>query len=256
MNNPFSLENKLIVVTGASSGIGRQCAVTCAAAGARVILIARNEERLRETLSMMEGNGHGYYSFDIGQAVIGGGSISLIINEIVKTYGKVDGFLHAAGIERTLPVKLLTPDDYLEVFRTNTLSAFEFIHQFSYKKYFNDGGHIVLISSITSVIGRGGVAAYAASKGALNSAIRPMALEFAKRRVTVNCVSPGTVLTPMMETFLSTLSDDDRARRIAGFPLGLGTPNDVASLCLFLLSDASRWITGQNIIIDGGYTSQ
>ena len=253
MYNPFSLEGKTILVTGASSGIGRQCAIDCARMGARVALIARNEERLAETLSMMEGEGHAYYPLDLTSE--GGGKL-LVVNKICERFGKVDGFIHAAGIEKTLPIKLLTADDYLSIFRINALSAFEFIRIFSNKKYFSDGGHIILISSATSVVGRAGLAAYAASKGAINSAIRPMALELARKKICVNCVSPGTIITPMMESFLSTLSEEDRKKRVAGFPLGLGKPEDVSSLCIFLLSDASRWITGQNIVIDGGYTSQ
>jgi NAD(P)-dependent dehydrogenase (short-subunit alcohol dehydrogenase family) len=182
--------------------------------------------------------------------------IITLITDIVSNIGKIDGFVHAAGIEKTLPIKLLTPADYEKVFKVNSLSAFEFIHLFSNKKYFNDGGHIVLISSITAVIGRGGVAAYAASKGAMVSAVRSMALEFAKKKICINCISPGTVLTPLMQNFLSTLSEEDYKKRIDGFPLGLGNTEDIANACIYLLSDASRWVTGQNIIIDGGYTAK
>ena len=250
--NPFSLEGKNILITGASSGIGRQCAISCSQMGANVILVARNEERLKETLGMMEGNGHTYYSSDLNDISL----IKGLITAINTNIGKLDGFIHAAGIEKTLPVKLLMTEDYENIIKVNTLSAFEFIRIFSNKKYFNDKGHIVLVSSITSVIGRSGVAAYAASKGAMVSAVRTMALELSKKNICINCVSPGTVLTPLMENFLSTLSEEDYKKRISGFPLGLGEPEDVANTCVFLLSDASRWITGQNIIVDGGYTAQ
>ena len=250
--NPFSLIGKNILITGASSGIGRQCAISCSQMGARVVLVARNEERLKETLSMMDGNEHSYYSADLNDI----DSIKELVSVITSNIGKLDGYIHAAGIEKTLPVKLLSTEDYENVFKVNTLSAFEFIRMFSNKKYFNDKGHIVLISSITSVIGRSGVAAYAASKGAMISAVRTIALELSKKHISINCVSPGTVLTPLMENFLSTLSEEDYKKRISGFPLGIGEPEDVANTCVFLLSDASRWITGQNIIVDGGYTAQ
>lgn len=250
--NPFLLEGKNILVTGASSGIGRQCAVCCSKMGAKVILVARNEERLKETLGMMEGCGHRYYSFDLANV----SGIKQLVTSITSDIGGIDGFVHAAGIEKTLPVKLLTSEDYESVYKVNCLSAFEFVHQFSNKKNFNDEGHIVLISSITSIIGRGGVAAYAASKGAMVSAVRSMALEFAKKKICINCISPGTVLTPLMQNFLSTLSEEDYKKRVGGFPLGLGNTEDVANACIYLLSDASRWITGQNIIVDGGYTAQ
>lgn len=248
--NPFSLEGKNILITGASSGIGRQCAISCSQMGARVTLVARNEERLKETLEQMEGEGHIYRIYDLEDIE----NISALVEEIVTNFGKIDGFIHAAGIEKTAPIKLLVPKDYEHIFKVNSLSAFEFVHQFSNKKYFNDGGHIVLISSITAVIGRGGVAAYAASKGAMVSAVHSMALEFAKKRICINCVSPGTVLTPLMQNFLSTLSEKDYQKRIDGFPLGLGETEDVANACIYLLSDASRWVTGQNLIVDGGYT--
>ena len=88
------------------------------------------------------------------------------------------------------------------------------------------------------------------------SAVRSMALEFAKKKICINCISPGTVLTPLMQNFLSTLSEEDYKKRVGGFPLGLGNTEDVANACIYLLSDASRWITGQNIIVDGGYTAQ
>lgn len=252
MMNPFSLEGKTIVITGASSGIGRQCAIDCSKMGAKVVLIARNEERLRETLQLLNGSNHFHYLFDLNNIV----EIKELIIAITERVGKIDGFIHAAGIEKTLPVKLLTSEDYENVFKVNTLSAFEFIHFFSNKKYFNDKGHIVLISSITSVIGRSGVAAYAASKGAMVSATRSMALELAKKDICINCISPGTILTPLMQRFLSTLTEEESKKRIGGFPLGLGNPEDVSHTCVFLLSDASRWITGQNIIVDGGYTAQ
>ena len=253
MYNPFSLSGKKIIITGASSGIGRQCAIDCSKMGATVILVARNEKRLKETQKeMQQSERHSYYSIDLGQP----DRRKELAETIVVTHGKLDGFIHAAGIEKTLPVKLLSIDDYETLFRVNTLSAFEFIRCFSNKKFFNDNGHIVLLSSITSIIGRGGVAAYAASKGAMVSAVRSMALELARKGICINCVSPGTILTPMMQDFLSTLSEEDYKKRIDGFPLGLGEVTDVSQLCLFLLSNASRWITGQNIVIDGGYTSR
>lgn len=120
----------------------------------------------------------------------------------------------------------------------------------------NNGGSIVFISSITSVIARGGLTAYAASKGALNSGARVMALELSKRRIRVNTISPGTILTPMMTEYLSSLSEEDANKRKSGFMLGLGEPTDISNACIYLLSDASRWITGQNLVVDGGYTVQ
>ena len=248
--NPFSLEGKTVVVTGASSGIGRACAITCSQMGAKVVLMARNEQRLAETLSQMEGEGHLSVSIDLTDFV----HLKECVEGVVAEVGAVDGLVHAAGIEMTKPVKLLTAQDYEEVYRTNAVSGFEIVRHLSARKNMNSGGSIVLISSISGVIGRKGVAAYAASKGAMQSASRAMALELSKRKIRVNCISPGTVMTPMVRNFLNTLEDDARARRMEGFPLGMGEPSDIANACVFLLSDASRWVTGQNLIVDGGYT--
>lgn len=252
MFNPFSLGGKSILVTGASSGIGRQCAIDCARMGARVILIGRNEERLKESLGQMTGEGHLLLSADLAELE----SIKLLVQQIVSETGPIDGFIHSAGIEKTLPIKSLKPTVYEDIYKVNALSAFEFIRYFSSSRNFNQGGSIVLISSITSVIGRAGVSAYAASKGAVVSAVKTMALELAKRRVRINSISPGTILTPLMQGYLVQLTEEERQRRVGGFPLGLGKTSDISNACIYLLSDASRWITGQNIVIDGGYTIQ
>lgn len=250
MFNPFTLENKTILVTGASSGIGRQCAIDCSKMGAKVVLVARNEERLNETLSNMVGEGHLVCPYDLNNL----DGIKDLVAGVVSSIGKLDGFIHSAGVEVTKPLQLLTVDDYETVFRVNSLSVFEFIHQLASIKNMNKGGSIVLIASISGVIGRGSVSAYSASKGAIISACRSMSLEFAKKQIRVNCISPGTVLTPLMQSFLDSLDEEKRAKRIEGFPLGLGETSDISNACIYLLSDASRWVTGQNLIVDGGYT--
>lgn len=249
--NPFSLQGKVVLVTGASSGIGCQCAIDCSRMGAKVALVARDSDRLKSTLSELDGNENEMFICDLDKAC----SVPTLVQEVVKKMGKIDGFIHAAGIEITKPVKLLETDDYERVMRINTFSAAAFVKQFSNIKYFNKGGAIVLISSIAANIARGGVSAYSASKGALVSMSRVMAIELAKKGIRVNCVSPGTILTPLMENYLNTLSDEDRIKRVGGFPLGLGDVSDVSNACLYLLSDASKWVTGQNLIVDGGYTA-
>lgn len=249
MSNAFSLDGKTILITGASSGIGRQCALDCAQMGAMVIAIGRNEERLQEVVS--ESNSRCVsYVFDL----VNTGGIKSLITGIVERYGKLDGFVHAAGIEVTNPVKLLKNEDYEDLYKVNCLSAFEIVKHLCGIKTFNAGGSIVFIGSISGVIARKGLSAYAASKGALISASRVIALEMAPRRVRVNTISPGTVLTPMMQKVLEAMSDEEKEKRVNGFPLGLGETTDVSSACVFLLSDASRWITGQNLIVDGGFT--
>lgn len=250
MFNPFTLENKTILVTGASSGIGRQCAIDCSKMGAKVVLVARNEERLNETLSMMEGGEHLVCPYDFNNL----NGIKELVTNVVSIVGKLDGFIHSAGIEISKPIKLLEVEDYENLFRINSISGFELVRYLTNIKNMNKGAAIVFIASISGVIGRNGVAAYSASKGAMISACRTMALELSKKQIRVNCVSPGTILTPMMENYLSTLDDDARAKRIDGFPLGLGKTSDISNACIYLLSDASGWVTGHNLIVDGGYT--
>jgi len=247
--NPFTLKGKTILVTGASSGIGRQCAIDCFKMGAMVVAIGRNQEKLDSVVAETEGKVVSY-SYDLANLEC----IKDLIAAIVATYGKLDGFIHAAGIEVTNPVKLTKPEEYKSLFQVNCLSAFEIVKNLCGIKTFHKGGSIVLISSISGMIARKGLSAYAASKGALMSAARVMALEMASRDIRVNTVSPGTILTPMMQKALDAMKEEDRQKRVEGFPLGLGQTTDISNTCIYLLSDASRWVTGQNIIVDGGFT--
>ncbi len=249
--NPFSLEGKTILVTGASSGIGRQCAIDCSKMGAKVVAIGRNPERLDSVVNEMRGRGVSY-AFDLAEI----GGVKNLIEKIVKENGKLDGLIHAAGTEVTSPIKISKSEDYELLYRVNFLSAVEIVKHLCGIKTFNKGGSIVLISSISGVIARKGLAAYAASKGALMSTARVMALEMAQREIRVNTISPGTILTPMMQKALDKMNEEDKKKRIEGFLLGLGQTTDVSNACIYLLSDASRWITGQNLIVDGGYTIQ
>ena len=254
MYNPFSLEGKTILITGASSGIGAQCAVDCSKMGANVVLVARNEERLKNVLSQCEGDTHAYYMADMSEIVDKGAKP--LLEQIVSEHGKLDGFIHSAGIQKTAPLKLLSVKDYEEVIKVNTLSAFEILKYLPNIKYMNADGRIVLIASITGVIGRPGLAAYSASKGALISAARSMSLELAQRGIGINCVSLGTILTPLMKEYLDSLDENKKKQRVEGFPLGLGQTTDISNACIYLLSNASRWVTGQNLVVDGGYTAR
>lgn len=250
--NPFSLQGKKIIITGASSGIGQRCAVDCSRMGATVILVARNEERLAQTKTLMEGCGHLSISIDLTDS----NAIQNIAAEIAQSVGKVDGLINCAGISTTLPLKLISSDKLDKFFRTNVFSAIELTREITKVKSMNNGGSVIFISSIMGCVGESGKSLYSMTKGALISASRSLACEFAKRMIRVNCISPGAILTPINEN-LPHMSDPDQRNILEGkHPLGLGQTSDISSACIYLLSDASRWVTGQNLIVDGGYTAR
>ena len=251
--NPFSLEGKNILITGASSGIGRQCAISCSQMGARVVLIARNEERLKETLSMMEGNGHLLISLDLTNYEL----TKTIVKEMVGKVGRMDGVLHCAGISTTLPLKLVDIEQLEVFFHANVFSAYNLTKEVcKIGNFSKDGGSIVFFSSIMGLVGENGKSLYGMTKGALLSLTRSLACELAKKKIRVNSVSPGVIITPINKDLPHIADPEKRMLLEKKHLLGLGEPEDVANTCVFLLSDASRWITGQNIIVDGGYTAQ
>lgn len=251
--NPFSLEGKNILITGASSGIGRQCAISCSQMGANVILVARNEERLKETLGVMEGVNHLIKVLDLTIY----NEVEIAIKDIVAKMGRIDGVLHAAGISTTLPMKLVNIEKLEEFFHANVFAAYNLTKEICKVGNFSkSGGSIVFFSSIMGVVGENGKSLYGMTKGALLSATRSLSCELAKKNIRVNSVSPGVVITPINKDLPHIADPEKRSMLEKKHLLGLGEPEDVANTCIFLLSDASRWITGQNIIVDGGYTAQ
>lgn len=252
MFNPFTLENKTIIVTGASSGIGRQCAIDCSKMGAKVVLIARNEKRLDETLSMMEGNHHLIVSYNLTNF----GNIPDLTKDIVNKIGPIDGALHCAGISNTEPLKLVSVDRLEEFFRINVFSAIELTREIcKLRNYNRNGASIVFISSVMGVVGDSCKTTYSLTKGALLSAVRSLAAEYSKKRIRFNCISPGVIETPINANQTYMTDPELRAKTEAKHLLGIGQCIDISYACIYLLSDASRWITGQNLIVDGGYTA-
>jgi NAD(P)-dependent dehydrogenase (short-subunit alcohol dehydrogenase family) len=254
MEHPFNLTGKNIIITGASSGIGRQTAVTCSQMGARVVLIARNTDRLNETLALMQSpENHLVYSFDLADLA----GIEAAIKQAVEKVGKLHGLVNAAGISTTLPLKLISNDKLDEFFKTNVYSAIQMSRLFTKQaNVSNEGGSIVLFSSVMGIVGETGKTLYSLTKGALISAAKSMALEFASKKIRFNAVSPGVVVTPMSQKAVYSQDEESLNRITALHPLGLGMPEDVANACVYLLSDASRWVTGSNLVIDGGYTAR
>ncbi len=253
MNNPFSLKNKNILITGASSGIGRQCAITFSQLGANVILIARNKERLKETYNKLDKGNHLIISQDITEY----DKLEQIINAAVDKVGKISGFVHSAGIEMTLPLRSMQSSHYEKMFRINVISGFEIARIISKKKYLDErGASFVFLSSVMGILGQAGKVGYCSSKGALISGTKAMALELAKKNIRTNCILPGVVETEMTNKMFENLSEDSKKEITEMHPLGLGKPNDITYACVYLLSDSARWITGTNLIIDGGYSAR
>jgi len=253
VNPIFNLKNKNIIITGASSGIGRQCAIIFSQLGANVILIARNEERLKDTFNKLDKGNHLIIPQDITEYT----KLEEVVNTAVDKIGRIYGFVYSAGIEMTLPLRNIQPFYYEEIFSVNVIAGFELAKIISIKKYLNkNGASFVFISSIMGILGQPGKVAYCSSKGALISGAKAMALELVKKNIRVNCILPGVVETEMINKRFQGLSEESKKEIIDMHPLGLGKPEDIANASAFLLSDAARWITGINLIVDGGYSAR
>jgi len=250
--NQFSLKDKIILITGASSGIGRSCSVECSKSGAGLILIARNEEELQKTVSMLAPDSK---AETIIADITSAENLEELIAEKISVLGKISGFIHCAGIEKTLPLKKHTPQLYSDIFAVNVLSGFEIAKILSLKKYKSEAASFVFISSVAGMVGEIGKAAYSASKGAVIAGARSMAMELSRSGIRVNSISPAMVHTPILEKMFENVGEDAAKEIFKKHPLGIGQPEDVANACIFLLSDASKWITGSNLVVDGGYSA-
>jgi len=245
MYNPFSLENKVILVTGASSGIGRGIAIDTSKMGAKVYITARNENRLNETFSQMSGKSN----------VIIPAELTNEIDELVEKLPVLDGIVLCAGIIKTMPVKNITDSAIEEIFKVNILSEIQLLSRLLRKKKLNKGASVVIISSVSTFNVKIGNSLYSATKGAANSFAKAMALEVSKQKMRVNCIQPGFVPSSILNH--SGIEQDNFLRWYAErHPLGFGEPSDIANACIYLLSDAAKWVTGSIFTIDGGYTLQ
>lgn len=252
--NPFSLENKVIIVTGASSGIGAQCAIDCSKMGAKVVLVARNVERLNQTLGQMEGEGHVILPLDLSLS----DGLKERIKDLVKQVGKINGVVNCAGMSSVTPLKLVTDELFDRFFHANVYSAINLSKEVTrVGNYDKEGGcSIIFFSSIMGLVGDKCKTLYSATKGALIAASRSMACELAKNNVRVNVVSPGAIETPI-NAKLPHMADPELRKELENkHLLGLGRCSDISNACIYLLSDAAKWVTGQNLIVDGGYTAR
>lgn len=246
MNNPFSLNGKRVLVTGASSGIGRTTAIECSRLGAIMVLTGRNEVRLHETLEALWGEGHSAIAADLTN--------SESLAQLVETVGVLDGLVICAGQGGVVPLKLASRQRLDSVFEVNYYAPVELMRLLLKKKCINDGASIVFVASIGGIesitIGNG---VYGASKAAINSTMKFYAIELAPKKIRANSVCPGMVNTGMIKG--GAVSEEQHKTDMEKYPLKrYGEPEDIAYGIIYLLSDASSWVTGHSLVIDGGVT--
>lgn len=247
MDSPFSLRNKTILVTGASSGIGQATAIECSKLGACLIVIGRDESRLNKTYSLLNENVENRaFRIDLTDKE----SVATIIKEMPL----IDGIVHCAGITKIKPFQFTTSDDFESVMNINFYAPLELTQLLIKNKKITKGGSIVFASSISGVYCSAFASSiYSSSKGAINGLIKGMALDLSVKQIRVNSVTPGMIDTNIMET--TEITHEQLADDIKKYPLKrYGKPEEVAYAIIYLLSDASSWVTGTNLLIDGGYT--
>lgn len=243
--NPFTLEGKTILVTGSTSGIGRATAVECSKMGAKVVVTGRNEDRAKETISLLAGEGHSYVVADLC-SVEG-------IEKLVSEVPVLDGCVNNAGFTFLQLVQYIKYEDMKKIFDVNAEAPIYLTHRLVKSKKLGKGSSVVFTSSIS---GRGvcspGNSLYSATKAAMSAFMRNAALDLASKKIRCNSVAPGMVETPLKEGKAVVTAEQWEINRQL-YPLGrFGSPEDVAKAIVYLLSDAASWVTGTEIVIDGG----
>ncbi len=244
--HPFRLDGKTILVSGASSGLGRQTAISCSHMGAKLFITGRDSERLAVTLAELSGDGHRVAVADL--------TLADDINRLVDECGKIDGVFHGAGVRGLAPIKQISEKFVQHVFASNYFAPMLLTQRLLSKRSIQQGGSIVFMSSTAAHLGVHGVGVYSGTKAALLASMRCLANEQGRNNIRANCLSPDLVETPMVVTIDTVDTKEWIEMQRNRHPLGLGAPEDVANAAIYLLSDASRWVTGTTLIMDGGVT--
>lgn len=250
--NRSALSGRHYLITGAASGIGRATAIEANRLGATLSLVDRDSDGLAETVRMI-GGATAVFQFDLRNTAQTDG----LVADIVSKSGRLHGLAHCAGIQSIMPAKMLVMDKWREIFAVNAEAALALAKNMQSKKvYAGENGSVVFISSIMALAGSPGASAYSMSKSALHGMSRSLALEFAPKRIRVNCIAPGFVHTPLFSS-TEKLWDAEQKKAVEDqHPLGFGEPEDIANAVMFLLADSGRWITGSTLVVDGGYLAR
>lgn len=245
-------EGRTVLVTGASSGIGRATAIRLAQEGARLVLVARDLLRLQETSSQLQGERHLVRTCDLTDE----SAVVELADDLRSKVGSLDGVAHCAGIHWLRPLQMTDAQSLTQMLASHTVSSIAVIRAVVMRRLVaKDGCSVVWMSSAAALQGGAATVAYAAAKGSLISAARALAVELARRKIRVNVIAPGVVRTPQSEAMLSGLAPDQAQAIVDKHLLGLGEPEDIAAVVAFLLSNDARWITGTTVVADGGLTA-
>jgi len=250
--NIFDIKDRCYLITGASSGIGRNLSILLNEAGAKLLLTGRSIEKLNETHDMLKYKDN---------AVIESADLSdvknikdWVRNFISKHNVLLNGFVHCAGVNIVKPLAVVEQKDFVDILQINLIAGMELLKSVANPKYSVRGSSFVFVSSVAGLMGEPGMLCYGASKAALINSVKTAALELARYKYRVNTIAPGMVKTPILDAYKGLEEDQIKAIE-SKFPLGTGEPSDVSNAILFLLSDASKWITGTTIVVDGGYSA-
>jgi NAD(P)-dependent dehydrogenase (short-subunit alcohol dehydrogenase family) len=241
---PFHLNNKTILVTGASSGIGKQVAISLSEMDAKVVCTGRNKDKLEQTFSQLINSGHSIFQSDL--------LVEDNVSALVKNCPQLDGVVHCVGTVDPFPIKFLSKTKIDQIFDVNYQVQALLMAQLTRQKKLNRDASVVFVSSISASHPHKGGSLYAGSKAALETFSKVVALEFYQMGIRSNCIAAAMVKTPMYDKAAQQTTKEVMDEHISKYPLGVGLPEDVANAAIYLLSDASRWVTGTTLTLDGG----